>query len=150
VFIVNESNKPLSVDATSWTAHVQGLYTRSIQAFICNPRNGKLLLQERAEYKDIFGGRWEIIGEHSAPAEASEDTLLRAFREELHQEISLATATQILPPHLQCNVIRSPTETYYDFEWISTWYVTFIFCFKFSNHLKKLKESICGLEKHDY
>jgi isopentenyldiphosphate isomerase len=63
--------------------HARGLWHKSAHVFLFNVR-GELLVQRRADDKDLYPGRWDFsVGEHLQPGESYLDGALRGLREEL-------------------------------------------------------------------
>ncbi len=63
--------------------HRNGSWHKSAQVFVFDD-TGALLLQRRAQHKDLYAGLWDYsVGEHLQPGESFEAGALRGLREEL-------------------------------------------------------------------
>lgn len=72
--------------------HQHGLWHKSAQVFIFNPR-GDLLMQLRAADKDLYGGLWDYsVGEHLQPGES----FLAGAQRGLHEELGITGVELVL------------------------------------------------------
>lgn len=63
--------------------HRRGLWHRSADVWVYR-RDGRVLLQRRSQYKDLFAGCWDYsVGEHLRPGESFLDGARRGLHEEL-------------------------------------------------------------------
>ena len=63
--------------------HAEGLWHRSVNVFLFNDA-GELLIQRRADHKDVCPGRWDLsVAEHLKAGETYEEGAHRGLLEEL-------------------------------------------------------------------
>lgn len=67
--------------------HRDGLLHRAIHLFVFRS-DGRLLLQQRSEKKDMYPLHWECVGGHLSPGERYDDCVIREAREELGLRIA--------------------------------------------------------------
>ena len=85
--ILNENGELTGEIRTKREVHELGLWHRAVHIWILNPK-GELLLQQRAEQKENYGGYWDISAAgHVSAEETSIESALREIEEELGVEI---------------------------------------------------------------
>lgn len=78
----DDEGRPLDLVPRS-RVHALGLWHRSVHVFLFDDA-GRLWLQQRADDKDLYPGRWDFsVGEHLRPNESYRDGALRGLAEEL-------------------------------------------------------------------
>ena len=85
--ILNENGELTGEIRTKREVHELGLWHRAVHIWILNPK-GELLLQQRAEQKENYGGYWDISAAgHVSAGETSIESALREIEEELGVKI---------------------------------------------------------------
>jgi isopentenyldiphosphate isomerase len=78
----DDEGEPLALVPRS-RVHALGLWHRSVHVFLFDAAD-RLWIQQRADDKDLFPGRWDFsVGEHLRPNESYRDGALRGLAEEL-------------------------------------------------------------------
>ncbi len=95
VVLVDEQNRVLGA-AEKLAAHVAGTLHRAFSIFVFN-REGRLLLQRRAQTKYHSGGLWSnTCCGHPRPGEATAEAAHRRLREEMNFDCELRAAFEFL------------------------------------------------------
>jgi isopentenyl-diphosphate delta-isomerase len=83
VFEIFDEHSRLVGTAPRAKVHREGLYHRSVHVMLLDP-HGRLLIQQRAQAKDVCPGRWDLsCGEHLKPQETYAQAAARGLAEEL-------------------------------------------------------------------
>lgn len=85
--VLNDKGEFTNQIETREKCHKQGLWHRSVYAFIFN-KNGDVLLQKRSANKKLWPNLWDITaGGHVLAGEFGEQALIREIKEELNIDV---------------------------------------------------------------
>ena len=125
--VYNENNEFLGIHKMKSAAHKDGLWHRASYIWIYNS-NGEILIQLRAENKDLYPNLWDVsVAGHVG---AGEDPIISAVRE-IKEEIGLS----VTPEDLQFLKIRKHNAIYKQTKNNEFFYV---YLLKFEGDIKKL------------
>lgn len=125
--IYNGNNKPLGIEKMKSEAHRNGLWHRASHIWIYNSA-GEILLQLRAENKELYPNMWDISA--AGHISAGEEPIISALRE-MEEEIGLSAK----PEDLQFFKIRKYKAVYKEIKNNEFYYIYFL---KFDGDLGEL------------
>jgi len=103
-------------EAVRSLVHTRGLFHRSVHVWVFNSQ-GKVLLQQRADHKDVAPSLWDLsVAEHAKPGETGFQTALRGAREEL----TIRLAVRLVADY-RLNCFEYPELGIFDNEFVQTY-----------------------------